>query len=138
MRIIRIVILIVGSLWIVFGPARTLLNLSGAQTQNADAATSITEGKFISFDGSNHATAVCEYWVDGVRYLKQASGMSSSDVGKSVEVHYNPNNPAQGYTGRPPQSFYHNLIGVTIVAVFLFVGLLVIVLGSRRFRPNAN
>jgi hypothetical protein len=58
--------------------------------------------------------------------------MDSTDLGTSVPIHYNPQNPANYYVGDSPPSLNDNLEGVAIVALFLFTGILLAVFGNQR------
>ena len=119
-------------------PIRIPVTLAWEQAQRIRYATSVTEGKVTAFDPSNHSTGTVEYWVDGARYEVGSSGMSSSYLGRTVPVHYDPQNPAKAYVGNQPPSFTHNLIGIAILVIFFLTGILLAVFGSQRIRSKST
>jgi hypothetical protein len=104
----------------VLGPIKAIYDISMVREAIVDVAKSTVTGKYISYNSYNHATATCEYYVNGVRYTLDVMGRSQFDVGQAVSVHYNASNPRLAYVGPPPtfQDTYLSL--VVLVAFFVF------------------
>jgi hypothetical protein len=133
----RLWIVAIGIAWIVFVPIRLMVPLAWEQTQKANDSTSLTQGNVTAFDPSNHCTGTVEYWVNGVRYETESSGMRSSDLKSSVPVHYDPQNPSVAYVGDPPPSFAHNVIGIGAVVMMMLGGVLLAAFGGSRISSKA-
>jgi hypothetical protein len=97
--------------------------------------TATTIGKVIAFDPMNHATGTVEYWVGGVQFEQQNSGMSSSDVGSQVRVGYDPQNPSNSYIGLTPPSLNPvSLVRIIIVAISLLAVIAVLSAMSKTLQ----
>jgi hypothetical protein len=54
----------------------------------------------IDYDGSYHSSGIIRYTANGVTYTgAKLAGMSASDVGSKLTIHYDPQNPALFYVG---------------------------------------
>ena len=66
---------------------------------------------------------VYEYYVGENRFVqKSSSSKRAVFVGQTIEIHYNPNNPAEIYDGK-------NIMPIILGAIFVIVGIVVMVIG---------
>jgi len=119
-------------LFLLLATAFGLVILAHKKAEIFNKRTAITQGKVIDYNPSNHNSGTVEFWVGNDRYEFQTSQvLHSSDLGRYVPVHYDPQQPANANSGDPFPSFSGFLVLIGML-VILMVSLLTAIFYAPR------
>jgi hypothetical protein len=108
--------------------------LASRQAEIFKQRTETTDGKVIDTTPGDHSTGTVEYWVNGIRYeVRTMATISSSDLGKSVPVHFNPQHPSDANSGNSLPSF-----GGFLFLIGLLVTFIISILSAVYYWPRVS
>ena len=117
--------LALGSAWAIAMCAWVIFPRVLSAIETGTSCTAQTQATVIAFDdqGITSHTDILHYTVAGVTYVTRVPG-APADLGTTIPVHYNPQNPGQAYLGEEKHfswTPYVVFVAVFILGTFLFL-----------------